>query len=251
MKSYLINSVFIETFCDDGTFLQKVKTYDDYRKVLNQIIDKPEKKPVKELQVEDPVKPNIARFLNLNDYYIDLVSKYEEDIYDKDICSQKLINWFKIYRNKKCVGEYKASICHNINFYVKLIKKSYGTQKKELLAVILFEIINTKLGDHLIETHLKFKMTIHDKIDEFKNDQALSTRFREHLKKFETGRKYISVEKNRVYRRTLMRNYLLGLTKFISLNKRAREKKRLKKKRVGVMIFFFCFIQLLIFFYLI
>jgi hypothetical protein len=267
MKSHFINSAFVKAFCSDesfeDSFKQTLKSYNDYKNVLNQISERnstlrkdeeilyitPESSiissPISQIKicVKDEVRPNIARFLNLNEYFIDLVSKYEYDIN-----SEKLIKWFKQYKNKKCVLEYKTSIVNIIKDYLAVCEGSYIQDKKVIIVVILFEILTTKLGDDLIETHDKFKNTVHNKIYEMKRESHLE--FREHFKKFETGKKYILIEKNRKYRKTLLKNYLVGSCKFISLYKRVKYQKHKRDKQVRTIVFYISSTHLLILFFI-
>lgn len=251
MKSYSTDSIFIDTFCNDVSFEQLLKSYDDYKLVLNQIIERNSSKDdlgdddeQYATPIQEKVKPNIARFLNLNNYFVESVDKYEYLIN-----SQKLITWFKKYQNKKCEEEYKKAICDIIKEYLAIVGNCYGQERKAIIAVLLFEILITKLGHDLIEKHYAFRKAVHSKIDEFKTESH--TQFREHFtKNFESGKKYILIEKNKKYRRTLMRNYLLGLTRFISLQKRAKTNIDRRHKNLTFMVFCISSIHLLILFYL-
>lgn len=234
MKSFYVNSVFIEAFCDN-TLKQKLQFFYNYNAVINQISQQIKK------------DNNIARFLNLDDYFINLFASNKGSI-DSDI----IIEWFQTYGNQKLNNINRVSIYNKIKYCLNMNKNKCYHEERLISVVILFEILATRLGEGLLQHDKPLRNTVHYKIIEMS-----STKDKPHViqyfSKFEAGKKYILIENNIKYRKRLLLSYLrcsgrlLTIQKIVKENRRLiLQRKRLAEKRVTIFLWSCLFIEIVV-----
>lgn len=195
--------IFSKLFCTDENFIIRIEYDQKHKKVLEELRLKfnTYAKNIKD------VITNITTIKNINE--VDDIIKDIDDI-----------------RKKKYNEESKLQIVKLIKNLLQKIDYLVFSGDKIVFAILIFDVLNTDVGTNLLEQHPKFKTTVEFKIKEFKNLDYINRNFTVYMNEnYETGKKYISVLKNKKYYKNLLKNTLFGLYVFYSLYKKVKNKK--------------------------
>lgn len=135
---------FIKSFCNDQDFIAKLETKKKFDKVI--------------FSLPKTDKYNIATYLKLDKYFVDIVNKYPE------IHSKFYIDWFEKYKNVKYSLEYKSDILEIIRNLLIKTEDAYLKNIKIIYCLIIFNILLTDIGLGFANDHITFKRTVENKI---------------------------------------------------------------------------------------
>ena len=174
---------------------------------------------------------NIARYLNLPEYIIDM---YDDLCYD-------MIN-YEYYVMMYESNDDIITISKNVSYLVNEINKiSYTSTnyitKNFMIFIFLYYYIDKSFyvlkKDDKIE---RFRQVINEKLDEIKEtyldysiiytDVPLYSIFYNYINQtFEKGKRFLVIEHNKIYRKKILKNYILSIVRFNTLYQYTIEKR--------------------------
>jgi len=172
---------------------------------------------------------NIARYLNLPDYIIDM---YDDLCYDK-------IN----YDDEYYVSMYKSDddyliISKNVSYIVDKINSIIDTEPKYIIKKFIIIVFLYYYFDKSFTTiknnnknSKKCLNAIYEKLEHIKNVYKTENIiyydiFYNYINEtFETGKRFLIIKHNKIYRKKILKNYMLSVARFNSLYQNTLEKR--------------------------
>ena len=174
---------------------------------------------------------NIARYLNLPDYIIDM---YDDLCYDKiNYDDDYYISMYELDDdNYLIISKNVSYIVDKINLLIDIEPKYI--MKKFIIIVFLYYYFDksfTKIKNNNNKNNSKIIQVIYDKLEDIKNVYKTENIiyydiFYNYINEtFETGKRFLIIKHNKIYRKKIFKNYMLSIARFNSLYQEIIEKR--------------------------
>lgn len=173
-----------------------------------------------------PSNFNIAKYLNLPEYFINIVEN------NKWFFTTKFnIKYLTLYKTHLSLNKNKKDCVNDIKTILYDCDYVYHNSIKTILVIFVFKLLDTPNMNWFIHENEKFKITVYQKILEQQNSSLLefSNYFKEN---YEINKKYLNIKLNKEHRKKVLKKYMLSLIKFYTLYKKVIEN-RYKPGGVG------------------
>ena len=197
-------------------FLEKLKYFIEYNIVMNDIKNNYSKK------LKTTLSPTMEKLLN---DYNDIIKDQNYEKKEFNIEELKEYDNIIISMNHKNY-DYEVKKHKFTNIIKELLQKlqfSFSKYVKIFYAMIIFKILETDIGERIIQDSTQFKYTVYKKIEEFKKDSL--TKFVEYFdNNYDTYKKYISKSRNKRYYLRKLRTIIFSFYVFSDLYKKVKNK---------------------------
>lgn len=173
---------------------------------------------------------NIARYLNLPDYIIDM---YDDLCYDKiNYDDDYYISMYELDDDNYLI------ISKNVSYIVDKINDIIDTESKHIMKKFIIIVFLYYYFDKSFTTiknnnknSKKCLDAIYEKLEDIKNVYKTENIiyydiFYNYINEtFETGKRFLVIKNNKIYRKKILKNYMLSLVRFNSLYQEILEKR--------------------------
>jgi len=198
----------LRRYQDDIDFISKVNFDNNYRKTLDEMMNK--------IYESDTIK--LVK-------EITLINLKNEDLqYIKEIDR---------FKNKKNTYDNRSQLFNLFKLLFQEREKEIFIERQMLYVILIFKLVETNICSEVYNSNKNFKRVLEDKVIHFQNifriSEFSSSRqkgFIEYFKKrYETGKRYICVEQNKKYYKKLMKTVLFSSYVLINLLNKVRNRK--------------------------
>ena len=200
----------LRRYQDDIDFVSKVNFDNNYRKTLDEMMNKIYEsdtiKLVKEITLIENLKNEDLQYIKEIDSF-----KTKKNTYDN---RSQLFNLFKLLFRER--------------------EKEIFIDRQMLYVILIFKLVETNIGSELYNSDKKFKITVESRIKHFQNifqihrfSSQKEKNFIAYFKiRYETGKRYIVIEQNKKYYKNLMKTVLFSSYVLINLLHKVRKRGR-------------------------
>ena len=168
-------NTFSKLFCNDKNFIIRIEYDMKHQKVLQELC-------LRFNTFSKNIKDVIKHITKLN--YVFQIDSFIEQIED--------------IRNKKYNDESRSQIIKLLKQLLSEIQSVFSSENKIAFVILIFELLDTEIGNILLQVHKKFRAIVEDKIKEFQKIDYINKNFSAYMRQnYETGKKYIRVSKNK------------------------------------------------------
>lgn len=212
-------------YCSDIEFINKLKYIDDYNYVMKDFKEKVRLEKYKEPNIKEKLSPDIILLINDYEYIIEKNKYYFYENYKIDL---EEIRYYDIFINSMNQKRYVyRDKLNKFNCYIsQLLKKIKNSNAIPhfLYIMILLKIIETNIGNKIINDFPNLKYTVYNKIEEFKNCNIKE--FSEYVKNnYDNYKKFVSKTKNKRYYLRKIKSIIFTFYAFIKLYKKVQNNK--------------------------
>ena len=200
----------LRRYQDDVDFVSKVNFDNNYRKTLDEMMNK--------IYESDTIKliKEITLIKNL---------KNEDLQYIKEVDS---------FKTKKNTYDNRSQFCNLIQSMFREREKEIFIDRQMLYVILIFKLVETYIGSEFYNSNKNFKKVLEGKVKHFQNifqinrfSSEKEKNFIEYFKRrYETGKRYIVIEQNKKYYKNLMKTVLFSSYVLINLLHKVRKRGR-------------------------
>lgn len=151
-----------------------------------------------QIYFRDEYDCNLARYLNLPEYFNKAGKKITVKFY------------YKLIKNLENTPNDKNSLINHVKFVLNQMNYC-KTYIKELLAIYIYQILDTQQSIDILLSNKKFKTAVIRKFTEITEcpDDGICEQFREYmLNNFVINKRFLSVKRNTDYKKRMFRIYM-------------------------------------------
>ena len=198
--------LFTKLFCTDKEYVNRLENYKVYRNVLQEL----------NINISNKYKDKyIIKFIG--DIFNITGIKFEKD-------RAKFLDDITFYNNLVYSEEYGSHFIDMIKELLNDVELNLFRSNRFFYIMIIFKLLDTQFGVQFINLHPAFKNIVDIKIVEFQNLKC-NLKFSRYFKlNYVINRKYISIVRNKIYYRSLLKTIIFSLVVFNNLYKKVRNK---------------------------
>lgn len=198
--------LFTKLFCTDKEYTNRLENYKVYRKVLQEL----------NINISNTYKDKyIIKFIG--DIFNITGIRFEKD-------RSKFLDDIKFYNNLVYSEEYLSDYAGMIKQLLNNVELNLFPINRIFYIMLIFKLLDTQFGVQFINLHPRFKNIVDIKILEFQNLKC-NLKFSRYFKlNYVINRKYISLVRNKIYYRSLLKTIIFSLVAFNNLYKKVRNK---------------------------
>jgi len=195
--------LFSKLFCNDENFIIRIEYDMKHKKVLDELS------------------------LKFNLYTNTLIDRINTITNISSCLDYEIHEYINDFKNKKYNENTKVGIIKIIKSLLRDIEYHHQTNYRIIFVILIFDLLDTEIGTTLLKLHPNFRNVVEIKIREFQSCDDINQKFSIYMNQnYETGKKYISVYKNKKYYKNLLKTVIFSLYTFYSLFKKVKNNKR-------------------------